>query len=153
MNTIKRIKVQESIDYWNDKNPIKIKKTAGTVGESIGIAGRSLSLWNNGKVPKQIQCLFDISKLLDCNFDDLFEYEYNPNSDQVILKRIALTESIEVWNKTKRKMSISRVSILLNYSVIRLKDWNNGNLPFPIVNFFNFCKELEVKKPFKTLEI
>lgn len=153
MKTIKRIKVQESIDNWNDKNPIQIKKTAGTVGESIGVAGRTFSLWNNGDVSKQIQCLYDISIILDCNFDDLFDFEYIPESDKVVLKRISLDEVIEEWNKTKRKMSINRVSKIVNYSVVKLKDWNSGTLPFPIVNFFNFCKELDVKKPIKILEV
>ncbi|MEK0369714.1 MAG: hypothetical protein QQN55_00965 [Nitrosopumilus sp.] len=152
MSIIKRIKVQESIDNWNDNNPIKFKKTAITVGESIGVAGRSFSLWNTGEVSKQIQCLYNISKVLDCNFDDLFEFEYISEYDKVVLKRIALTEAIEIWNKTRRKMSINRVSILVNYAFPQLKNWNDGTLPFPIVNFFNFCKELEVKQPSKILE-
>ena len=153
MKTIKRIKVKESIKKWNDDNPTKFKKTAETIGVEIGVAGRNFSLWNHGNIAKQIQCLYDISNVLDCNFDDLFDFEYIPDQDKVILKRIALTEAIDEWNKTRRKMSINRLSILVNYSVLRLKDWNEGTLPFPIVNFFNFCKELEVKKPFKILEI
>ena len=152
MSIIKRIRIQESINYWNDKNPIKIKKTERTVGKAIGTSGRSLSIQNHGKVPKQIQCLLDISILLDCNFDDLFDIEYNPKSDQVVLKRIALQEAIDEWNKTRRKMSIHRVSFLLKYSVISLRDWNKGNVPFPIINFFNLCKNVE-KKPSELLEI
>ena len=153
METIKRLKVQEFINKWNDDNPIKIKKTAGTVGKSIGVAGRSLSLWNTGTViPKQIQALYDISVALDCSFDDLFEFAYDPESDKVILKRIALKAAISIWNETRRKKSLFTLSEEIDYSVLRLRKWNNGELPFPIMNFFNFCKNLEIKKPFETLE-
>ena len=90
MKTIKRIKVKESIALWNDKNKIQIKKTATTVSANIAVKGRSLSLWNNGKVPKQVQALYNISKALDCNFDDLFDYTYFPKIDTVIIQRIAI---------------------------------------------------------------
>lgn len=152
MKKIKRIKVQESIDTWNKKNPDKFKKTAQTVSESIGITGRSLSLWNKGTVPKQIQCLSDIASALDTSFDDLFEFEYVPADDKVILKRIRIDEAIQEWNKTKRKQSFGSLSLKVDYAEKRLRLWNEGILPFGTYNFFNFCKELEIKKPFKTLE-
>jgi len=152
MKKIKRIKVQESIDKWNEKNPIQIKKTAQTVGESIGINGRSLSMWNNHHVPKQIQCLSDIAKALDTSFDDLFEFEYIKEEDKVVLKRIRISEAIQKWNKTKRKQSFGTVAVKVNYAEKRIRMWNDGNLPFAIHNFFNFCKTMNVKKPFKILE-
>ena len=152
MKKIKRIKVQESIDKWNQKNPIKIKKTAQTVGELIGVSGRSMSLWNKGTVPKQIQCLSDIAKALDTSFDDLFEFEYLPADDKVILKRIRISEAMTKWNETKRKQSFSTISIKVNYAERRIRMWNDGDIPFAIHNFFNFCKTLDIKKPFKILE-
>lgn len=151
MNKLKRIKVKESIDLWNNKHPVQIKKTATSVGESIGVKSRSLSLWNKGKVPKQIQALYDISNVLKCNFDDLFVIEYNPESDSVEVKRIALKELFDEHNKTRRKQSFKTMSDAINYSELRLRMWNEGELPFSIVNFFNFCKDVQIK-PSKTLE-
>ena len=151
MKKIKRIKVKESIDTWNEKHPVQIKKTAVTVGESIGVKSRSLSLWNKGNVPKQIQALSDIAKVLQVNFDDLFEISYFPTEDKVILQRIAIKEAFEQHNKTRRKQSFKTLSEQINYSELRLRMWNDGKLPFSIVNFFNFCKEVQIKH-FKTLE-
>ena len=149
---IQRIKVQESIDSWNKKNSIQIKKTAQTVGESVGITGRSLSLWNQGKVPKQIQCLSDIADELDMSFDDLFEIAYNATTDKVHLKRIRIKEGIDKWNETKRKKSFASVSENVNYAEKRIRMWNEGELPFAIHNFFNFCKVTSIRKFSKVLE-
>jgi len=152
MKKIIRIKVQETIDSWNNKNSIQIKRTAQTVGDDIGVTGRSMSLWNSGNVPKQIQCLSDIAKTLDTSFDDLFEFEYLPADDKVVLKRIRISEAIQEWNQTKRKQSFGTISIKVNYAEKRIRMWNDGNLPFAIHNFFNFCKTMNVKKPVKILE-
>ena len=151
MKTIKRIKVKESIDHYNKKHPIEIKKTATTVSEKIGVKGRTLSLWNKGNVPKQIQALSDIAEVLHCRFDDLFEWKYDHENDSVVLKRIMIKEAFNEWNKTKRKQTFKTLSEQINYSEIRLRMWDKGELPFPILNFFNFCKEVDLRHS-KTLE-
>ena len=103
MTKLKRIKVKESIVLWNIKHPVQIKKTVTTVAKSIGLKDRSMSLWNTGQVPKQIQALSDISKVLRCNFNDLFVIEYDTEKDVVLLKRIAIKEMFIEHNKTRRK--------------------------------------------------
>lgn len=152
MKKIKRLKIQESFNKWNLKNSKLKKKTAYNVGPSIGVNGRSISLWNTGSVPKQIQCLHDISTELKFNFDDFFEFEYDKEKDVVVLTRIRIKEAITEWNKTGRKQSFGSLAKNIGYAEKRLKLWNNGQLPFAITNFFNFCKELEIKKPSKLLE-
>ena len=126
--------------------------TAQKVGQEIGVTGRSISLWNSGTVAKQIQCLSDIASVLDTSFDDLFEFEYIKADDKVVLKRIRIKECIDKWNETKRKQSFLTISEKVKYAEKRIRMWNDGELPFAIHNFFNFCKVLNVKKPFKILE-
>ncbi|MEK0371125.1 MAG: hypothetical protein QQN55_08230, partial [Nitrosopumilus sp.] len=104
-----------------------------------------------GQVPKQIQALLDISKVLRCNFDDLFVIEYDTEKDVVLLKRIAIKEMFIEHNKTRRKQWFKSLSEQIDYSELRLRMWNEGKLPFGIINFFNFCKEVQIK-PSKTLE-
>lgn len=151
MKAIKRIKVKESILLYNKKHPIQIKRTALNVSESIGVRNRTLTLWNKGQVPKQIQALLDISKVLRCNFDDLFVIEYDTEKDVVLLKRIAIKEMFIEHNKTRRKQWFKSLSEQIDYSELRLRMWNEGKLPFGIINFFNFCKEVQIK-PSKALE-
>jgi len=146
MKKIKRIKVKESIDLWNDKNPIKIKKTGFSVSNSIGINNIHLSLWNNGKVSKSIQAIYDASVYLDMKFDDLFESVSYPScDDSKYLKRIALKENIERYAKTRRKRNFAQLSQLIPYAEWSLRSWDKGELPYAIVNFYNFCIEVELK--------
>jgi len=151
MNKIKRIRVQESLNLWNDKHPVQIKKTALTVSEKIDVRNVNLSLWNSGNVAKSIQALHSISVLLKVKFDDLFEIEYNKETDTTTLKRIALKEAIEQYAQTHRKRNFNTLGELIPYSNLRLRKWNKGELPFSIINFFNFCKEVEIR-PSKALE-
>lgn len=132
MKQLKRIKVRESIDLWNKKNP-KNKKTALTISSNIGINNRNLSLWNN-EAPKQVKALYELSKLLGCRIDDLFIFDEKGN-----LSRIGISELLDEYTFTTLSYEIA------NSSESRLRLWDQGKLPFSIVNFFNFCKELKVK--------
>jgi len=133
MKQLIRIKVRESIDLWNEKNPTKKKKTALTISKNIGINNRNLSLWNK-EAPKQVKALYELSNFIRCNFDDLFECD-----EKGVLIRIRISELLN--GRTFKLLSC----MIVNSSESRLRLWDQGKLPFSIVNFFNFCKDLRVK--------
>jgi len=140
MSKIKSLRIQKTIKIWNLLNDDKPKKTALTISAKIGIHNRSLTVWDKINVPKQIQCLNRISEILDVRFDDLFEYEFNPETRKTELKRIILKEFMDVKGYTFDSLSKE-----IPYYKPRLRMWNKGELPSSIINFTNFCMEVETE--------
>lgn len=75
MRKVTRIKLDEAIESWNQKNPEKRKKTRDSVAEAIGVNYHSLSRMANGSIGKGMQTLSSLAQELDITVDELLELE------------------------------------------------------------------------------
>lgn len=75
MKRVTKIRVDEAIEAWNEKNPDKRRKSRETVSEAIGVNYHSLSRLANGSIGKGMQTLSSLAQELETTVDELLELE------------------------------------------------------------------------------
>ena len=73
MQKVKKIKIDEMIQKWNDSHPEKRAITREILAEKVGISYGSIHNLESGKVGKSIQVLAAIAENLECDINDLIE--------------------------------------------------------------------------------
>ena len=58
------------------------KKMSQTkLAEHMGVSKQTVNGWVNSKFPPPLETAFKLAQLLDCNIEDLWEYEDKPKED------------------------------------------------------------------------
>lgn len=75
MARVKRIKLDEAIEAYNENYPLERKKTRKSVARALGVSYQSLSRMNAGEVGKGVQTINSLAEELRCEISNLIEKE------------------------------------------------------------------------------
>jgi DNA-binding Xre family transcriptional regulator len=67
------IDVDQMIEIYNKKNPELRKLDRKTLAEQLDMNIQVFSSWKNGKTPKLIFRLLEMSKIADCKIEDFIQ--------------------------------------------------------------------------------
>ena len=54
------------------------KMTQTTLAEKMGVSKQTVNGWVNSKFPPPLETAFKLAQLLECNIEDLWDYEDKP---------------------------------------------------------------------------